>query len=164
MSATGSSTSSGLLRRSTNLSPDETDLWELCHYAGVTIDPLIFRVLVDLLNMDVHPKAVMDVLKDIVPHSKYVSEDVVEISGSELKKSTSKPTTSKNSKSSAGTRKTSQVGKSINREPRNSSSMRSTSTDRQTSSSKASKSRSSSALAATKPSTERAKSNISLKQ
>ena len=70
-----SATSSSLIRRSTNLNPEETDLWELCYYAGVTIDPQVFHVLVDLLHMDVHPKAVLDVLKSIAPHSKYASKE-----------------------------------------------------------------------------------------
>lgn len=74
-SATSSTTS---IRRATNLTSEEIDLWELCYYAGVTIDPQVFRILVDLLHMDVHPKAVLDVLKSIAPYSKYaIKEDDV---------------------------------------------------------------------------------------
>nr|CAB3264170.1 mitotic-spindle organizing protein 2B-like [Phallusia mammillata] len=68
-STTISSTSS--TRRSAALNPEEQDLWELCYYAGLTTDPKVFRILMDLLRMDVHPQAVINVLKNITPKSKY---------------------------------------------------------------------------------------------
>ena len=58
-------------RRSIVLTPDELEIWELYYYAGLTVDPQVFRAIFDLIRMDIHPKAVMDVLESIVKQSKY---------------------------------------------------------------------------------------------
>ena len=65
------SSSSSLSRKTVSLSPEEKDLWELCHYAGVTIDPAFTKIILDLLKMNVHPKAICQVLNEMIPNSKY---------------------------------------------------------------------------------------------
>lgn len=40
------------------LTAEEAELYELCSLAGVTIDPDVFKSLVDLLRMNVAPSAV----------------------------------------------------------------------------------------------------------
>nr|XP_026695052.1 mitotic-spindle organizing protein 2B-like [Ciona intestinalis] len=59
------------VHRNNILGPEETDLWELCYYGGLTVDPQVFKILLDLLHMDIHPKAVLEVLKEVTSHSKY---------------------------------------------------------------------------------------------
>lgn len=71
MSSSVSTTSITTSIRHTSLTPGETDLWELCYYAGIMVDPQVFRILVDLLRMDVHPKAIIEVLKGMISNSKY---------------------------------------------------------------------------------------------
>jgi len=44
-------------------SPEEADLYELSQLAGVTLDPNVFKIIVDLLKMNTHPTAIVQVLK-----------------------------------------------------------------------------------------------------
>lgn len=45
------------------LSPEETELFELTQAAGVTMDQEVFKIIVDLLKMNVAPQAVFQTLK-----------------------------------------------------------------------------------------------------
>lgn len=58
-------------RRTMALNPDEMDLWELYYYAGLTVDPQVFRIIIDLVKLDVHPKAISDTLSSVIQKSKY---------------------------------------------------------------------------------------------
>ncbi|XP_071424494.1 mitotic-spindle organizing protein 2B-like [Pithys albifrons albifrons] len=53
------------LRRKQLLSAEETELFELAQAAGSGLDPEVFRVLLDLLRMNVAPLAVFQVLKSM---------------------------------------------------------------------------------------------------
>ena len=46
-------------------------LYELSHYAGVDIDPSLFRCLVELLKADVHPEAIVKCLQETREKSPY---------------------------------------------------------------------------------------------
>ena len=46
-------------------------LYELSHYAGVDIDPSLFRCLVELLKADVHPEAIVKFLQETREKSPY---------------------------------------------------------------------------------------------
>jgi len=59
--------------QSTYLTADEKDLFELFYYAGVTIDPQVEKIIVDLLNKDIHPQAILDVIVKLAARSKYAS-------------------------------------------------------------------------------------------
>jgi len=166
MSLTASSSSTSVLQP-TNLSPEETDLWELCYYAGVTIDPQMFHYIVELLNRNVHPQAVYDVLKMIVPHSEYATKEIFSDKlVPEIKRSITKQATShKQVAGNAGHKKSNLASKASvsNNESRKTTSVRSSSSNRQTSS-KASKSKSSSVVTESKPTSDRSKSTITLKK
>ncbi|NXW48231.1 MZT2A protein, partial [Nyctiprogne leucopyga] len=53
------------LRRKLLLSAEEAELFELAQAAGSGLDPEVFRVLLDLLRMNVAPLAVFQVLKSM---------------------------------------------------------------------------------------------------
>ncbi|XP_074693001.1 mitotic-spindle organizing protein 2-like isoform X3 [Strix aluco] len=53
------------LRRKQFLSAEEAELFELAQAAGSGLDPEVFRVLLDLLRMNVAPLAVFQVLKSM---------------------------------------------------------------------------------------------------
>ncbi|XP_054908456.1 mitotic-spindle organizing protein 2 isoform X2 [Poeciliopsis prolifica] len=45
------------------LSPEESELFELTQAAGITVDQEVFKIMVDLLKMNVAPQAVFQTLK-----------------------------------------------------------------------------------------------------
>ncbi|KAM9735332.1 mitotic-spindle organizing protein 2 isoform 2-T2 [Menidia menidia] len=45
------------------LNAEETELFELTHAAGITVDQEVFKIIVDLLKMNVAPQAVFQTLK-----------------------------------------------------------------------------------------------------
>ncbi|KAL5016150.1 hypothetical protein ScPMuIL_005739 [Solemya velum] len=47
------------------LTPDELQLYELSQLAGLTFDPSVFKILLDLLKMNVSPTAVLQMLKSM---------------------------------------------------------------------------------------------------
>ncbi|XP_071789374.1 uncharacterized protein [Asterias amurensis] len=51
------------------LSKDEQDLYELCSLSGVDISPAVFRIIFDLLKMNVSPVAIVQMLKSMVHRS-----------------------------------------------------------------------------------------------
>ncbi|KAM9270515.1 mitotic-spindle organizing protein 2-like [Cariama cristata] len=53
------------VRRKQLLSAEEVELFELAQAAGSGLDPEVFRVLLDLLRMNVAPLAVFQVLKSM---------------------------------------------------------------------------------------------------
>ncbi|NWH70598.1 MZT2A protein, partial [Piaya cayana] len=53
------------VRRKQLLSAEEAELFELAQAAGSGLDPEVFRVLLDLLRMNVAPLAVFQVLKSM---------------------------------------------------------------------------------------------------
>ncbi|NWQ59681.1 MZT2A protein, partial [Neopipo cinnamomea] len=59
------SVSEARLRRKQLLSAEEAELFELAQAAGSGLDPEVFRVLLDLLRMNVAPLAVFQVLKSM---------------------------------------------------------------------------------------------------
>ncbi|XP_039270125.1 uncharacterized protein LOC120344869 [Styela clava] len=71
-------------RRSIKLNSDELDLWEMFHYAGLTLDPQVFRVILDLIRLDIQPKAILDVLESVCPNSKHFVPCVQKETGPKL--------------------------------------------------------------------------------
>ncbi|XP_005104295.1 mitotic-spindle organizing protein 2B [Aplysia californica] len=54
------------------LRPDEAEFYELTQLAGVTVDPKIFKILLDLLKMNVPPAAIVQTLRSMCsPHSDF---------------------------------------------------------------------------------------------
>ncbi|XP_045172529.1 mitotic-spindle organizing protein 2-like [Mercenaria mercenaria] len=45
------------------LTLDELELYELCQLAGVLMEPATFKIILDLLKMNVSPQAVLQMLK-----------------------------------------------------------------------------------------------------
>lgn len=45
------------------LTLDELELYELCQLAGVVMEPATFKIILDLLKMNVSPQAVLQMLK-----------------------------------------------------------------------------------------------------
>ncbi|XP_077593543.1 mitotic-spindle organizing protein 2 [Stigmatopora nigra] len=45
------------------LNPEESDLYELTQSAGLTVDQEVFKIIVDLLKMDVAPEVLLQTLK-----------------------------------------------------------------------------------------------------
>ncbi|KAL8615768.1 hypothetical protein ACOMHN_040263 [Nucella lapillus] len=45
------------------LAPDEMELYELTQLAGVTMDPSVFKIILDLQKINVAPMAIMQMLK-----------------------------------------------------------------------------------------------------
>lgn len=52
------------------LTLEEADLYELCNLAGVVFDPTIFRIVVDLLKLNIGPTAIERMLKSITSKRK----------------------------------------------------------------------------------------------
>ncbi|KAF6017924.1 MZT2B [Bugula neritina] len=42
---------------------EETELYELTELAGVTIDPKVFKIILNLLKLNIQPKAIVEMLK-----------------------------------------------------------------------------------------------------
>ncbi|XP_066272709.1 mitotic-spindle organizing protein 2B-like [Branchiostoma lanceolatum] len=60
------------------LSGEEADLYELCNLAGITIDPHVFKIVLDLLRLNVAPMTMLQVLKSMANNaikSRSASED-----------------------------------------------------------------------------------------
>ncbi|KAH9493072.1 Mitotic-spindle organizing protein 2 [Bulinus truncatus] len=47
------------------LSPDENELFLFSQYAGITMDPQVFKIILDLLRFNVPPLAIVDTLKSM---------------------------------------------------------------------------------------------------
>uniref|UniRef100_H0UUS4 Mitotic spindle organizing protein 2B n=1 Tax=Cavia porcellus TaxID=10141 RepID=H0UUS4_CAVPO len=62
------------LRRKKVLSAEEMELYELAQAAGVAIDPDVFKILVDLLNLNVAPLAVFQMLKSMCAGQRLASD------------------------------------------------------------------------------------------
>ncbi|XP_062038191.1 mitotic-spindle organizing protein 2B isoform X2 [Lepus europaeus] len=62
------------LRRKKVLSAEEMELYELAQAAGAAIDPDVFKILVDLLNLNVAPLAVFQMLKSMCAGQRLASE------------------------------------------------------------------------------------------
>ncbi|XP_049668253.1 mitotic-spindle organizing protein 2B-like isoform X2 [Accipiter gentilis] len=65
MAAAAAAMAEARLRRKQLLSAEEAELFELAQAAGSGLDPEVFRVLLDLLRMNVAPLAVFQVLKSM---------------------------------------------------------------------------------------------------
>ncbi|XP_060560058.1 mitotic-spindle organizing protein 2-like [Ruditapes philippinarum] len=52
------------------LTLDELELYELCQLAGVLMEPATFKIILDLLKMNVSPQAVLQMLKTMCAGSK----------------------------------------------------------------------------------------------
>ncbi|KAM8814516.1 mitotic-spindle organizing protein 2B isoform 1-T1 [Rhynchonycteris naso] len=62
------------LRRKKVLSAEEMELYELAQAAGVAMDPDVFKILVDLLKLNVAPLAVFQMLKSMCAGQRLGSE------------------------------------------------------------------------------------------
>ncbi|XP_048199394.1 mitotic-spindle organizing protein 2B-like isoform X1 [Perognathus longimembris pacificus] len=62
------------LRRKKVLSAEETELYELAQAAGAAVDPDVFKILVDLLNLNVAPLAVFQMLKSMCAGQRLASD------------------------------------------------------------------------------------------
>ncbi|ESO97861.1 hypothetical protein LOTGIDRAFT_209027 [Lottia gigantea] len=47
------------------LAPDETELYELTQLAGVVTDPQVFKIILDLLKLNVAPAAILHMIKSM---------------------------------------------------------------------------------------------------
>ncbi|XP_037352711.1 mitotic-spindle organizing protein 2-like isoform X2 [Talpa occidentalis] len=62
------------LRRKKVLSAEEMELYELAQAAGGAMDPDVFKILVDLLKLNVAPLAVFQMLKSMCASQRLASE------------------------------------------------------------------------------------------
>uniref|UniRef100_A0A8C6HCS9 Mitotic spindle organizing protein 2 n=1 Tax=Mus spicilegus TaxID=10103 RepID=A0A8C6HCS9_MUSSI len=62
------------LRRKKVLGAEEMELYELAQAAGAAIDPDVFKILVDLLNLNVAPLAVFQMLKSMCAGQRLASD------------------------------------------------------------------------------------------
>uniref|UniRef100_A0A8C9PED4 Mitotic-spindle organizing protein 2B n=1 Tax=Spermophilus dauricus TaxID=99837 RepID=A0A8C9PED4_SPEDA len=62
------------LRRKKVLSAEEMELYELAQAAGAAVDPDVFKILVDLLNLNVAPLAVFQMLKSMCAGQRLASD------------------------------------------------------------------------------------------
>ncbi|KAF7483543.1 mitotic-spindle organizing protein 2B isoform X3 [Marmota monax] len=62
------------LRRKKVLSAEEMELYELAQAAGAAMDPDVFKILVDLLNLNVAPLAVFQMLKSMCAGQRLASD------------------------------------------------------------------------------------------
>ncbi|XP_020016316.1 mitotic-spindle organizing protein 2B isoform X1 [Castor canadensis] len=62
------------LRRKKVLSAEEMELYELAQAAGAAMDPDVFKILVDLLNLNVAPIAVFQMLKSMCAGQRLASD------------------------------------------------------------------------------------------
>ncbi|XP_019565712.1 mitotic-spindle organizing protein 2B isoform X2 [Rhinolophus sinicus] len=63
-----------VLRRKKVLSAEEMELYELAQAAGGAMDPDVFKILVDLLKLNVAPLAVFQMLKSMCAGQRLASE------------------------------------------------------------------------------------------
>ncbi|XP_002735154.1 mitotic-spindle organizing protein 2-like [Saccoglossus kowalevskii] len=64
------------------ISAEEEELYELCNLAGVNINPKIYRIIADLVRMNVAPIAILQIFRAMSLHSKYANTS--HISSSQL--------------------------------------------------------------------------------
>ncbi|XP_008840412.1 mitotic-spindle organizing protein 2-like isoform X1 [Nannospalax galili] len=62
------------LRRKKVVGAEDMELYELAQAAGATVDPDVFKILVDLLNLNVAPLAVFQMLKSMCAGQRLASE------------------------------------------------------------------------------------------
>ncbi|XP_053196043.1 mitotic-spindle organizing protein 2 [Scomber japonicus] len=75
------------------LSAEESELFELTQAAGITVDQEVFKIIVDLLKMNVAPQAVFQTLKAMCAGQRVVESSVGESStASHPTSSTTAPT------------------------------------------------------------------------
>ncbi|XP_013405372.1 mitotic-spindle organizing protein 2-like [Lingula anatina] len=81
------------------LSLEESELYELANQAGILIDPEVFKILVELLRMNVAPTAIIQMLRTMIGKkgSKHHT-------GSGESQPTAKTHTGRNSRTKAGHR------------------------------------------------------------
>jgi len=76
-----------------NLPPDIAELYELAHLAGLTTDPALFKILIDLLRLNVAPVAIERMLKSMcLQYNKYHQRSIDEHSATRGKTSASSKT------------------------------------------------------------------------
>ncbi|KAL4223017.1 Mitotic-spindle organizing protein [Mactra antiquata] len=63
MASRGYHTTSVQLTSKNILTIEEMELYELCQLAGVVMEPATFRIILDLLKLDVSPQAILQMLK-----------------------------------------------------------------------------------------------------
>ncbi|XP_029301133.1 mitotic-spindle organizing protein 2 isoform X4 [Cottoperca gobio] len=73
------------------LSAEETELFELTQAAGITVDQEVFKIIVDLLKMNVAPQAVFQTLKAMCAGQR-VAESCSVVESSTVSHATSIPT------------------------------------------------------------------------
>uniref|UniRef100_A0A1A8M6Q1 Mitotic spindle organizing protein 2B n=1 Tax=Nothobranchius pienaari TaxID=704102 RepID=A0A1A8M6Q1_9TELE len=83
------------------LSAEESELFELTQAAGITVDQEVFKIIVDLLKMNVAPQAVFQTLKAMCAGQK-VADSCVEASVVSHTTTTPAPTEVKAVRSKAG--------------------------------------------------------------
>ncbi|XP_046570748.1 mitotic-spindle organizing protein 2B-like [Haliotis rubra] len=68
------------------LTPEEAELYELGQLGGITLDPGVFKIIMDLLKMNVAPTAILHMLKSMCSQRKkkhtVVDEEVMGQRGS----------------------------------------------------------------------------------
>lgn len=60
------------------LSPDETELYTLTQLAGITVDQQVFKIILDLLKLNVPPIKIMQTLKSMCSSGKHSMSDTEE--------------------------------------------------------------------------------------
>ncbi|XP_077995261.1 mitotic-spindle organizing protein 2-like [Glandiceps talaboti] len=58
------------------LSSEEEDLYELCQLAGISMSPKIYRIVLELIRMNIGPHAILQVLKSMTNNSRHLSPNV----------------------------------------------------------------------------------------
>ncbi|XP_068609373.1 mitotic-spindle organizing protein 2 isoform X2 [Brachionichthys hirsutus] len=74
------------------LSAEEAELFELTQAAGVIVDPEVFKIIVDLLKMNVAPQAVFQTLKAMCAGQRLVESGVESSTASHTTSIASAPT------------------------------------------------------------------------
>lgn len=72
-SSTISSKISQVLHSESNLKPDEIQLLELAHSAGVPFDPQVFKHILELLRSGCDPIVLANIVRDIAENSPFAN-------------------------------------------------------------------------------------------
>lgn len=68
------------------LSSDETELYELANLAGVTFDPNVFKIIAELLHMNVAPTAIERMLKTMIQQQQHKQRSFVSSDSSDSRR------------------------------------------------------------------------------
>ncbi|XP_070573555.1 mitotic-spindle organizing protein 2B-like [Ptychodera flava] len=61
------------------LSSEEEDLYELCQLAGISLSLKIYRIILDMIRMNIGPHAILQVIKSMCKSSRYASQNATQV-------------------------------------------------------------------------------------